>query len=277
MVQQQTETFSSEKSPVQCVGNGKHNDSSMHVPQHQPVARQSVPAAANKEPTRPMRRFTRRNSTNAISPEEGDNECGKAMGCEQGHDNDVKLPTHSSRHPERKGRPEKTYPVKSVARLCGPSRSKCGYCSGKRLHVLGVKDAYNENIIGDATNEQKDESAGKMKKTETIDETKTSKSYGLLFEDLSHGTYEDLINRGWRRSGKHLYRPHTFESCCPAISIRLDVLKFASRCNPQPNNASQSKGNESDLAKAVLIRGSKSQRKVGKAVLRAHLPTVAAR
>ena len=33
--------------------------------------------------------------------------------------------------------------VKSEARLCGVSRSKCGYCCGKRVHVLGVQDAYN--------------------------------------------------------------------------------------------------------------------------------------
>lgn len=134
-----------------------------------------------------------------------------------------------------------------------------------------MKDAYNRDIIGDATKEpsvQVKSTENKMK-AEIIDETKTSKSYGLLFSDLSYSTYEDLINRGWRRSGKHLYRPHSFESCCPSISIRLDVLKFASRCNPQQYNASQSKWKQSDLANAVLIRGSKSERKVGRTVLRA--------
>mmetsp|Transcript_20867 Transcript_20867/g.45222 ORF Transcript_20867/g.45222 Transcript_20867/m.45222 type:complete len:960 (+) Transcript_20867:86-2965(+) len=274
MSQQQTETFSSEKTPGRCVGN--ENNDSMHFPQpqQQPVAR---PLA--NEPTQHRPRFARRNSMNAITPDEGGTGCGEARGCDgykQEHGNAAELPTHSSRHPGgREGKPKKTSPsvVKSVARLCGPSRSKCGYCCGKRMHVLEVQDAYNENIIGEATTyaqNDKDKSIQTEKKKEQVDENKTSKSYGLLCENLSYGTYEDLINRGWRRSGKHLYRPHSFESCCPAISIRLDVLKFASRCNPQPPNASQSKVKESDLAKArILIRGSKSQRKVGKSVLRA--------
>ncbi|KAL7544907.1 hypothetical protein ACHAWF_008277 [Thalassiosira exigua] len=146
---------------------------------------------------------------------------------------------------------------RSVARICGSSRSKCGYCGGKRLHVLSVQDEYNEAAYGVAPN-------GLDQNETKIDETNTSKSYGLLFDCIPYDTYEVLINRGWRRSGKHLYRPHNFESCCPAISIRLDVSEFASHCN-----ASASTGKESDLARSVLVNGSKSQRKVGKKISRA--------
>jgi hypothetical protein len=46
---------------------------------------------------------------------------------------------------------------------------------------------------------------------ERVNEQSTSKSYGLLFDYLPYDTYQELINRGWRRSGKHLYRPHNFE------------------------------------------------------------------
>ena len=35
--------------------------------------------------------------------------------------------------------------------------------------------------------------------------------------------YQKLIDRGWRRSGKILYKPNLEESCCPPYTIRLDV------------------------------------------------------
>ena len=158
--------------------------------------------------------------------------------------------------------------LKSVARLCGTSRQRCGYCGGKRAHVLKVEDAYNKQIIpDDDTNpiaEDGTNSASSNSETEIVDGTCSSKSFGLEFDQISYNTYEKLINRGWRRSGSHLYRPRNFESCCPAISIRLDTNKFASQCKSQQHSKE-----DSDLAKAILVRGSKSQRKVGKKVLRA--------
>ena len=160
--------------------------------------------------------------------------------------------------------------VKSEARLCGISRSKCGYCCGKRVHVLGVQDAYNRKIINvnDDTSTAKTQDISKdvnKDMNEKVDETNSAKSYGLVFDEISNDTYEALINRGWRRSGKHLYRPHNSESCCPAISIRLDVLKFSPNNNPQPSNNIDF----SDLARSILIRGSKSERKVGRGLLHA--------
>ncbi|KAI8645332.1 arginine-tRNA-protein transferase [Parasitella parasitica] len=38
--------------------------------------------------------------------------------------------------------------------------------------------------------------------------------------------YQDLIDRGWRRSGKYLYKPNLEESCCPQYTIRLDANRF---------------------------------------------------
>lgn len=104
--------------------------------------------------------------------------------------------------------------------------------------------------------------------------------------------YETFVNRGWRRSGKDLYHPHTFESCCPAISIRLDVWKFGDRgrgggggantaTNARPpslssqhvemrmENSDNFCNEEADAAWTVTTRGSKRQRKVGRAILRA--------
>jgi len=111
--------------------------------------------------------------------------------------------------------------------------------------------------------EENSNSSSSVKSIDKIDVMKTSKSYGLLFDSLPYDTYEDLINHGWRRSGKHLYRPHNFESCCPALSIRLESSKFASRCAPQNSTL------EDDVAKSVLVGGSKSQRRVGRNLLRA--------
>ncbi|KAL7472626.1 hypothetical protein ACHAXS_012988 [Conticribra weissflogii] len=180
-------------------------------------------------------------------------------------------------------------PIKSVARLCGTSRSRCGYCAGKRLHVLEEFDDYNTALQVKATKNSKlkldsrrEKPRGKTgnpevdngededddEEEEEIDENNTSKSYGLLFDSLPFDTYLEFINRGWRRSGKHLYHPHNFESCCPAISIRLDVSRFAPNTSPQSERYGVSEG-DSNLAKVVLVGGSKSQRKVGKRILHA--------
>ena len=53
-----------------------------------------------------------------------------------------------------------------------------------------------------------------------------SQSYGLIFPSLSPGCYQQLLDTGWRRSGNHLYRPDNFASCCPALSIRLNVQRY---------------------------------------------------
>jgi hypothetical protein len=107
------------------------------------------------------------------------------------------------------------------ARLCGPSRSKCGYCGGSRLQVLKVDDGFNKvvPILRHHTPTKDDRSNGpaigenieNRGGVRLVDQESTSKSYGLLFDYLPYDTYQELIDRGWRRSGKHLYRPHNFE------------------------------------------------------------------
>lgn len=122
-------------------------------------------------------------------------------------------------------------PPKTVARICGAWRSKCGYCHGKRMYVLKVSDAHNKCII--STKEQRCNNRGELKveneelttsssspgdegnknnckddmitttpSHQEIDILHTSKSYGLLFDTLPYELYETLVNRGWRRSGK---------------------------------------------------------------------------
>ncbi|KAJ3037781.1 Arginyl-tRNA--protein transferase 1, partial [Rhizophlyctis rosea] len=54
----------------------------------------------------------------------------------------------------------------------------------------------------------------------------TSISFGAWAYAMSCRDYQDLIDRGWRRSGKYLYKPTLHETCCPAYTIRLEVDKF---------------------------------------------------
>eukprot|EP00250_Pteridium_aquilinum_P006519 c16419_g1_i1 orf=461-2347(-) len=57
-------------------------------------------------------------------------------------------------------------------------------------------------------------------------DAKTSISYGLWAHTLSVYDYQDLLNRGWRRSGMFLYKPEMAKTCCPAYTIRLKVDSF---------------------------------------------------
>uniref|UniRef100_A0A8C1T5V0 Arginyl-tRNA--protein transferase 1 n=1 Tax=Cyprinus carpio TaxID=7962 RepID=A0A8C1T5V0_CYPCA len=38
--------------------------------------------------------------------------------------------------------------------------------------------------------------------------------------------YQDLIDRGWRRSGKYVYKPTMSKTCCPQYTIRCHALNF---------------------------------------------------
>lgn len=76
----------------------------------------------------------------------------------------------------------------SVVYVIGESKSHCGYCGNS--------------------------------------DKESSVSYGMHAECLSVYTYQSLLDRGWRRSGKWLYKPVHHKTCCQLITIRLDVRKF---------------------------------------------------
>jgi len=48
----------------------------------------------------------------------------------------------------------------------------------------------------------------------------------LIPTQLSCEAYQAMIDRGWRRSGTHCYKPDLKRSCCPQYTIRLDALQF---------------------------------------------------
>ncbi|KFY42808.1 hypothetical protein V495_04333, partial [Pseudogymnoascus sp. VKM F-4514 (FW-929)] len=53
-----------------------------------------------------------------------------------------------------------------------------------------------------------------------------SPSYYVSAKYLTPKFYEDLICRGWRRSGTLLYKPDLRNSCCPHYTLRLDATAF---------------------------------------------------
>uniref|UniRef100_A0AAY4E2F2 Arginyl-tRNA--protein transferase 1 n=1 Tax=Denticeps clupeoides TaxID=299321 RepID=A0AAY4E2F2_9TELE len=51
-------------------------------------------------------------------------------------------------------------------------------------------------------------------------------SHGMWSHTMTVQDYQDLIDRGWRRSGKYVYKPIMNKTCCPQYTIRCHVLNF---------------------------------------------------
>ncbi|KAK7108348.1 hypothetical protein V1264_016098 [Littorina saxatilis] len=54
----------------------------------------------------------------------------------------------------------------------------------------------------------------------------TNYSHGMWAHSMTVQDYQDLIDRGWRRSGKYCYKPTMNMTCCPQYTIRCDVPNF---------------------------------------------------
>jgi len=123
-------------------------------------------------------------------------------------------------------------------------RSECGYCKGSFAHVLSrgnsipafsgepeveifhVASRLVPNADSDDDDDDDDDDDENDENEDTIDESTCSNSYACNFDVLSPLSYQLLIDRGWRRSGKLLYRPKNYSSCCPCYPIRLDTRFF---------------------------------------------------
>jgi arginine-tRNA-protein transferase len=51
-------------------------------------------------------------------------------------------------------------------------------------------------------------------------------SHGMWAKTLTVEDYQNLIDRGWRRSGNYCYKPLMNEICCPMYTIKCNVLNF---------------------------------------------------
>ena len=54
----------------------------------------------------------------------------------------------------------------------------------------------------------------------------TSISNGMWAHQLTCQDYNDLIDRGWRRSGKYCHKPIMNRTCCPLYTIKCDATSF---------------------------------------------------
>ncbi|KAL3050058.1 hypothetical protein OYC64_012164 [Pagothenia borchgrevinki] len=51
-------------------------------------------------------------------------------------------------------------------------------------------------------------------------------SHGMWSHTMTVQDYQDLIDRGWRRSGKYVYKPKLNKTCCPQYTIRCHATQF---------------------------------------------------
>jgi len=51
-------------------------------------------------------------------------------------------------------------------------------------------------------------------------------SHGMWGHIMTTHDYQDLIDRGWRRSGQYCYKPINSKCCCPMYTIRCAALSF---------------------------------------------------
>lgn len=56
--------------------------------------------------------------------------------------------------------------------------------------------------------------------------SKNSISQGMWAESLTVDDYQELIDRGWRRSGKYCYKSLMEQTCCPLYTIKCDAVNF---------------------------------------------------
>jgi len=54
----------------------------------------------------------------------------------------------------------------------------------------------------------------------------TNFSHGMWAHTLTTRDYQDLIDRGWRRSGQYCYKPTMKKTCCPLYTIKCQALNF---------------------------------------------------
>lgn len=54
----------------------------------------------------------------------------------------------------------------------------------------------------------------------------TSRTQGVWAYGMTCRDYQDLVDRGFQRSGKYVYRAFMKRTCCPQYVIRTDVTKF---------------------------------------------------
>ncbi|RZF39714.1 hypothetical protein LSTR_LSTR003956 [Laodelphax striatellus] len=55
----------------------------------------------------------------------------------------------------------------------------------------------------------------------------TNCSHGMWAHSMTVQDYQDLIDRGWRRSGQYVYKPNMAVTCCPMYTIKCSLPDFS--------------------------------------------------
>ncbi|XP_063976059.1 arginyl-tRNA--protein transferase 1 isoform X2 [Diachasmimorpha longicaudata] len=69
-------------------------------------------------------------------------------------------------------------------------------------------------------------SCGYCKKLRSYERHETEIILGMWAHYLTVQDYQNLIDRGWRRSGCYCYKPVNTQTCCPMYTIKCDALDF---------------------------------------------------
>eukprot|EP00088_Acartia_fossae_P004764 TRINITY_DN12060_c0_g1_i13.p1 TRINITY_DN12060_c0_g1~~TRINITY_DN12060_c0_g1_i13.p1 ORF type:complete len:483 (-),score=77.24 TRINITY_DN12060_c0_g1_i13:181-1599(-) len=75
-----------------------------------------------------------------------------------------------------------------------------------------------------------------------------SLSKGMWAHFMSVGVYQNLLDKGWRRSGRYVYKPTMEKTCCPQYTIRCEAEKY---------KPSKTQKRVAKKVRNFLLRGSK--------------------
>ncbi|XP_072335419.1 arginyl-tRNA--protein transferase 1 isoform X3 [Scyliorhinus torazame] len=81
--------------------------------------------------------------------------------------------------------------------------------------------------------------------------TSSNYSNGMWAHTMSVQDYQDLIDRGWRRSGMYVYKPTMNQTCCPQYTIRCHILDV----KPSKSSKKALKKMTRFLSKGEVVKG----------------------
>nr|CAD2174211.1 unnamed protein product [Meloidogyne enterolobii] len=117
----------------------------------------------------------------------------------------------------------------SIVRYVGINEcNHCGYCESTKRAKAKIGESSTESQEDASINRYNSNTFGLFACFLSLN------SFNLLLDlgwslwayRLTVRAYQNLVDRGWRRSGKYLYKPIMNKTCCPQYTIRLDVNKF---------------------------------------------------
>lgn len=105
-------------------------------------------------------------------------------------------------------------PPYTVVEYCGPQEnSRCGYCVSSNTSQSHGKCKHGKYAL--------------FLDSQFDDETHAISiiaKLGMWAHCMTVDDYQDLIDRGWRRSGLYCYKPNNKTTCCPSYTIKWVIV-----------------------------------------------------